>query len=294
MPLTATCESRIDAAVGDGFLDWGTVDVLARDALPALPGPLQDTTWQFARQTKSNPLRVRLEQKDYHEKFLFYRGTGNFKLPVVATTTPAGVKVNNTDSALAMHSAFLLNVTPNGAGFTALGDLPPGATAPSSKIPAPSMQHMNFSEALGKALVEALVADGLFDDEAHAMVQTWRRSYFLTPGVRLLYLLPQSHTERIIPLTVAPAPDRMHRTMLIRVELTTPALEQQIDGALKRLATPTTHGAARLLLLAHGRFAEPYLSGALDRVIDVAQKAVGGKLLAEVRAKRRWRAASAE
>lgn len=293
-PLMATCEARIDAGVDDGLLDWGTVDVLASDALPALPGPLQDTTWQFARQTKSNPLRVRLEQKEYHEKFLFYRGTGNFKLPVVATTTSAGVLINNTDPAQSMHSAFLLNVTPNGAGFAALGDLPPGATAPLSEIPTPSMPHMSFSAALGKALVQALVADGLFDDEAHAMVQTWQRSYFLTPGVRILYLLPQSHTERIIPLKVTPAPDRMLRTMVIRVELTTPALEQQIDAALKRLAAPATHDAARLELLAHGRFAEPYLSGALDRVVDVAQKDAGRTLLIEVRAKRRWRAAGAE
>ena len=37
------------------------------------------------------------------------------------------------------------------------------------------------------------------------MVNTWRSSYFPTDGVRVLFVLPQSWTDRFIPLHDHPA-----------------------------------------------------------------------------------------
>ena len=48
-------------------------------------------------------------------------------------------------------------------------------------------------------------------DEAVAMVSTWKRQWFATPGVRVLYLIPQAWTDASIPLTVSPAPEELVR-----------------------------------------------------------------------------------
>ena len=38
------------------------------------------------------------------------------------------------------------------------------------------------------------------------MVNTWRSSYFKTDGIRVLFVLPQSWTDRYIPMRIDPAP----------------------------------------------------------------------------------------
>src|SRR6185503_1647481 len=76
-----------------------------------------------------------------------------------------------------------------------------------------------YAEALGSSVTDALDATGLYHDEAEAMVNTWKRQWFATPGIRLLYLIPQSWTESSIPLSIDPAPEKMVRVMMIRVEV---------------------------------------------------------------------------
>jgi hypothetical protein len=71
----------------------------------------------------------------------------------------------------------------------------------------------------------ALIADGLFPDEAQALLDTWELSYFKSAGMRLFFLLPQAWTERVLPLTVSlsgGAPTRITRTMVGRIELVSP------------------------------------------------------------------------
>ncbi len=287
-PIEPRCAPRFAQGVRDGLLDWGEVEILAPGAAEALPGPLGDTTWGFARRTAANPLRVRVGGRAYHEKFLFYRGLGNFSLPVAARVAADDVvTIANADRALPMKSAFLLNVTRGGAAFTPVGDLPAGGSR-TARLPAPTLPPREFVAALRAALEGALVADGLYADEARAMVDTWERSYFLTPGPRLLYLLPQAHTDRIIPLSLAPAPDRTVRTMVIRVELLTPAAEAAHGAALAALAARETAAAARQTFLGFGRFAEPYLARAIERSARAEERDAGRALLAEIQRQRRW------
>jgi len=287
VPISEQCELRKADGVIAGLLDWGSVKILGPNEAPILAGPTTDTNWDFARATKANALQVHVGNRDYHEKFLFYRGTGNFNLPLAATTTEDTVKLTNSDAAEDMRDVFVLNVTSTGAGFSLAGNAGPTQSL-SAKIPAPDLPLDVFKKALGQALVKSLLAQGLYADEARAMVATWERSYFLTPGVRLLYLLPQTHTDKIIPLQIDPAPDALLRVMVIRVELTTPALERRVDALLKLLTVPATREEGRKGLLAHGRFTEPYLAGAIERAQTAADKAAGKALHEEIRAKYRW------
>jgi hypothetical protein len=83
-----------------------------------------------------------------------------------------------------------------------------------------------------------LIADGLFPDEAEAMLKTWELAYFKSPGLRVFYLLPQQWTDAVLPLSCSLLAD-VSRTMIGRVELVTPkqrALLKKIgSGAVSKI-----------------------------------------------------------
>src|SRR5262249_30534829 len=120
-----------------------------------------------------------------------------------------------------------------------------------------------YADELAKSVRTALDETGLYDDEATAMVNTWKRQWFRTPGARLLYLAPQAWTERSIPLAIDPTPDSTKRVMVIRVEIVTPELEKTDVSALRGLADAKTASHARDHFASLGRFAEPRLRRAL-------------------------------
>ncbi len=249
----------------NGLLDWGTLDILGRDAnvdakLPA--AAIDRYTWSFARQVAANPLRASNGQL---EKFLFYRGIGNFSLPVKVTSQRGGklALANVIDDAVG--PVFFLNVTNDKGVFErAGGGIAKGATLPGH---VPSMAGAKdveaYADELAKSVREALDQGGLYDDESTAMVNTWKRQWFRTPGARLLYVAPQSWTDRSIPLNIDPKPESTKRVMVIRVEIITPELEAEDTAALKKLRTPATAPEARAHFVALGRFAEPRLRRAI-------------------------------
>jgi hypothetical protein len=120
------------------------------------------------------------------------------------------------------------------------------------------------------------------------MVNTWERSYFLTPGVRLLYLLPQRELDTVLPLTITPAPEVLLRAMVIRLELQPPSREHQLSTWVAQLAKPDAAAQARERFLALGRFAQPLLTRAQQLATDSEARAAADGLLQEVRAERRW------
>jgi hypothetical protein len=111
------------------------------------------------------------------------------------------------------------------------------------------------------------------------MINTWRKQWFRTPGVRLLYLAPAEWIERELPLTVSPPPDQVTRVMVMRVELLTPSLEQRDLSAAIGLGASTASkdaDSSRAYFRALGRFAEPRLRRALTLL--------GGRASAEAQA----------
>jgi hypothetical protein len=255
-----------------GALDWGTVSVLAADAKVALPdAPLDRYSWSHARAVAANPVDVAGQQ----ERFLFYRGLGDVSFPatvaasdVIDRAAPGydgGLHVTNGDPAHALGAVFVLRVAAGGGAFTVV----PGGLAPNGVLDAiapTALQPLDdYAAALSSAMVAALDRTGLFHDEALAMVHTWERQWFRTPGVRVLYLSPQAWTEAQIPLSITPKPERLVRVMVIRTEVITRPLE---DDDLKVLSGVGTgdDAAARAYFTGLGRFAEPRLRRALDRV----------------------------
>jgi hypothetical protein len=279
-------------AVGQGLLDWGEVEILDRGAEPAMPeAPLETYTWSHARAVDSNAVRITgapsanggLEV----DKFLFYRGLGNPTLPARVTATASSVRVENL-LADPVGALFVVNVGPTGGAFHVFpGGLKGGQ---SDEMQVPKLESAEpldaFAESLGEEVEWALegrglypATTGLYRDEALAMVATWKRQWFRTPGLRVFYLAPQSWTDATLPLSVDPAPDSVRRVMMIRVEVITPDLEEADAEAAKGLAQPATEAAAKAHFQALGRFAEPRLRRALSLL---GQPAWGEPFLAAI------------
>jgi hypothetical protein len=272
------CRTKWSAAAG-GELDWGDISVLERDTKLSVPmpeAPLDKYSWSYARAVNANRLQL---PNGEAEQFLFYRGLGDFNLPVEVTAGKLGVVMLTNHFSKPIGTVFSINVDAERGAFNAY---PEGIAAKSVLVTwSPDLTNADvldrYQDKLAEQVTGALDATGLYHDEAVAMVNTWKRQWFRTPGARLLYVIPQLWTDSSIPLTIEPKPDALLRVMLIRVEVITPEQEADDLAALKQLEASAP--AARTHFAALGRFAEPRLRRALAQ----QPSAMGEAYLAEIR-----------
>jgi len=239
----------------DGSMSW-RVELLDENADVAFPAVDETDIWAPSRHVDARPLRV----GDEHERFIFYRGLGRFELPVAVEAYDDGtIEVfNNSDEAL--PALFLLNLHDGGALVESLGAL----EARGSVVASPSPKEFDVDAYVANAsasVEEALVESGLYEDEARAMVNTWQRSYFLTPGMRLLYVVPRSWTDELLPIRIEPQPDELVRTLVGRIEVFTPAFEYDTVTLLTQAYQASDE---ELDLTSLGRFAEPRIRRAIS------------------------------
>jgi hypothetical protein len=107
-------------------------------------------------------------------------------------------------------------------------------------------------EQLKSSLHRALVADGLFDDEAQALLDTWELSYFNSAGMRVFFLVPRAWTDLYLPLSVS-RPAQITRVMVGRIELVTPQQRSNVQQIARMPAAEVTAEATRLYDDYYGR-----------------------------------------
>jgi hypothetical protein len=95
------------------------------------------------------------------------------------------------------------------------------------------------------------------------MIETWRDSWF-EEGMRLFYLVPPSLVSGVLPITVTPAPSRIVRVFVGRMEI----LTGDDDAAVRSAAV---RGDAALLER-YGRFLGPLADGAIAKMSDEASR----------------------
>jgi len=216
----------------------------------------RDTDSDYVKVVSSGSTKVSPEQ----EKFIFYRGVGDFSTPLQVTMAADNAAVLENTSKETIENLLVLR-SANGAGELipvarlAVGErLDVAFNASTSPTPAGAL-----SRKLAGTMTEALVKAGLYRREAVAMVKTWEDSWFQEEGVRVLYVLPRAWTDRTLPLTLTPAPRELVRVMVGRAEVITPAVQQRLAGALTKASQGDT--SARLEAMAEfrrlGRFGEP-------------------------------------
>jgi hypothetical protein len=117
--------------------------------------------------------------------------------------------------------------------------------------------------ALRAQLVQMLTTAGLYRKEADAMVDTWRDSWF-EEGTRVFYMVPSATLDRILPLTISPAPRQIARAFVGRMEIITP--EAML---LAQTALASNDMAA---LERHGRFLGPIADRLASRYTSVSDR----------------------
>ena len=258
------------AKVSRSFLEWD-VDVLAQGAPQPAEVPEVDAKdpWAFAREVDCSWLRTRPRQGPERigpveaERYLFYRGLGGLELPFAGNADGIDeTRLTNRSGAPVRH-VIHLEVGPNGkqARFTLAGNVPTdersGGLLTQQKL-RPIDEVIPDLEAV---MQKVLVSEGLFVDEARAMVRTWSRSWFRSEGTRVVYTVPRDVTDEFLPLTITPKPDALVRVLVGRLEVITPTAWREVVAALRDAAgtdaAKRDAGEARLARL--GRFLEPHL-----------------------------------
>lgn len=259
-PEATSFEPAIGAIsrIADGQMSWEG-ELLARE--PRLIEVEPQEIWAPSRQVDALPFAVGEEE----ERFIFYRGLGRFDMPVRTKSTGGNAFTITNESDDALPAVFVLHVSARGGTVRNLGELPAGGTVVASPTPK-EMPLANYEEAAHRQVKEALVASGLYEDEALAMVNTWRRSYFKTPGTRVLYVAPRSWTDKLLPLRVSPQPDEIVRTLVGRIEVMTAEDEAR---TLEQIDMAAREGEELAVVLERmGRFADPRLRGLCPRIED--------------------------
>jgi hypothetical protein len=107
-------------------------------------------------------------------------------------------------------------------------------------------------------IASALVRDGLYPDEAEAMLNTWEASYFKSPGLRAFYIVPKTWTQSILQMTVS-ADALITRVMIGRIELITPDQRKLVNTIVNgKLSEGNRMNAQKKL----GRFADAMIADA--------------------------------
>jgi hypothetical protein len=232
----------------DGSIAWDSVTVTP-NLRGDFPSDSRDNHYYAARQTSATPLRVKSPSGDQQEKFLFYRGVSTFALPISATLTPEGKLLVENHSEEAIPNVILFERRGEKIGFRI------GRAVETQVILDPPALTENM-DSLGRELEGMLVAQWLFQDEAHAMLETWRNSWF-EEGTRLFYIVPTNFVNRVVPLSISPAPSQTVRVFVGRLEIVTPTTERAVERAL------ATHDG--VTLEKYGRFLEPILQGMMKK-----------------------------
>lgn len=243
----------------DGWMQWHvTLDSKLRAW--AQPHVEDNSIWAPSRQVASTPLSA---GKDA-EQFIFYRGVGRFDLPVQVRTDgcAAEYQVQNLSESEELRGVFLLDSRQEQGRFLEMDAVAAHTRWDAWLSGEELVPRDEFIESLGSALAARLVEAGLFADEAWALVNTWSRSYFETPGVRLLYIVPRAWTDALLPIQISPTPDTLTRVLVGRIEVFPAFEERLLQSSLEQLRAadpdPASPGV-QALLQSLGRLAEPKL-----------------------------------
>ena len=254
-------------------INWGTIKLTPNEQ-PDFLREISDSHYYPARETDAVALQVcnadktRIEK----EKFLFYRGIGTFDLPLEVRLSGGKVTLAKR-GADDIRGLIVFENRGGKSGYRFLETLSGETT----------VERPETRKTLADVYIELekiLVAEGLYEKEAKAMIKTWQDSWF-EEGLRVFYVLPRKATDEILPLTVNPAPKETIRVLVGRAEIITPEMEQAVrkQVSLLRSTSASVREEAQTNLQKHGRFYEPILKSILQNETDTAVREQIQKLI---------------
>lgn len=268
------------------FIQWDVDLSPGGAAAPAeMPEVAASDPWSFARNVDSMWVRTvprkgpERRGPSEADRFLFYRGLGAFDLPFRADVPEDGKPSFKNGSAHAVAQVVAIEVGPGGkeGRYSVATGVAPG-TAVADLLAGRETERWRGGavEGLKEDLQKILRGQGMNADEAAAMVATWTRSWFLSEGTRVVYVVPRPLVDALLPLSIDPAPSEVRRALVGRIECVTPAARRGLEEALKERGV---HDAARhekgeaalgAWKARLGRFYEANLRAVLATTADVA------------------------
>ena len=194
-------------------------------------------TWVRPRATESNLVKIKnvpvwdTVTKQFLvgseiEKFLFYRGIGNFEQPIkVEFNTHHNLVLHNLNNDTIKY-AMVYEKRRDGkkiiwwSGTVKAQSLKVIKQPLNDGIRGPEDELENF--------VTKLIEAGLYEDEARAMLKTWEKSYFEHEGLKVFWIAPSRFTNEILPININPKPDGLKRVIIGRSEVLTPEFEKEL------------------------------------------------------------------
>jgi hypothetical protein len=235
----------------EGAITWSNVEIQ-----PTAPADFhaEDSPSHYyaARQTNSAPLTISANSGPQHEKFLFYRGVSAVLPPLTAAVAAGDTIQLQNHFPSAIPNAILFERHGTQLGYRILGPINNEAAF------APPALDGNL-DSLFSDLEGFLVTQGLYADEAHAMLETWKNSWF-EEGSRILYLVPRNYVDSVLPIAINPTPQQLTRVFVGRLELITPATQNSVLTAFEQNDQST--------LDKYNRFLDPILRSMLEGAKD--------------------------
>lgn len=210
-------------------------------------GPRTDSrVWLAPREVSAASVRTPAGEA---ERYLFYRGVARIDPPVRVVREAGRGDDPAAGDRLSLFAdrraglgdrvgpLWLVDVRHDGAvAFRTIAAAEPNDGArPVATTPAAFAARDYAADHLAGIRAElkaALVRDGLFADEADAMMNTWEASYFKRPGLRVFFMVPRAWTDAVLPLSVRAGglvPDMaVERAMIGRIELVTPGQRDRL------------------------------------------------------------------
>ncbi|MBO0720137.1 MAG: hypothetical protein J2P41_04905 [Blastocatellia bacterium] len=238
-------------------INWESVTVLP-GSMTELPNDGKKSHYYPARDTDASTIQVETGTGNEREKFLFYRGIGDFLPPLQARLAGDRLILKNTGSD-EISPVILFENRQGKMGWEVLDTLTSQAD-----LPRPALGRS--IDSLDCELQKALAAHGLFEKEADAMVKTWRDSWF-EEGMRVFYIVPRKATDAILPIAITPLPDQLARVFVGRGEIITPEIAGEIQDAARKFREGSSEErfTAIKMVRRYGRFAEPVLREMMTR-----------------------------
>jgi hypothetical protein len=221
-----------------GSIGWDAITVS-----PTTNATLRHETtsshYYAARETSANIVSVQTSSGKQLEKFLFYRGASLFAPPLSAKVLAAG-QLELKSNAGGGVTIILFERCGDKLGYRV-------SSLDSSGAIMDTPSTSGTLDSLYSDFEDVLVAQGLYRDEAHAMLETWHDSWF-GEGSRLFYIVPRQFVDTVLPLSIRPAPTRLSRVFVGRIELVTHATENAVEVALLSRDHETLEKYSRFVL----------------------------------------------
>ena len=174
------------------------------------------------------------------EKFLFYRGMGDFDAGLnYRLDLDGNLSIQSFNQQSSFDHVWVLKSSKESVRWEKIALFAPYNYAAKTDATVVALEQMaDFGsreksiEALEASMVTALIEEGLTDAEAAAMVATWDEQWYEEPGQRVFSIPPKKNIDAVLPLKITPTPAAVVRVFVHRAEILSPQTIADLEKAM--------------------------------------------------------------